>query len=714
MHPSEHEIHRQGIGLVLHYQWQYNGVNMAGATNSSLTIPNIQTANEGSYRVVISNGAGTVISDTATLAIIRPIPVPSLPCTNWIQSAFTLCVTSSCGTSLYYPGTYQWYSNGVAVSVLTNQTLTYDPQQTPPTAAETDFSVSISNSAGVTNFGPWRIYAQLPGMSAVWGANNSGQASYPILTNTLDVAAGESFCVAALDTGNVVQWGLTNSVVPVNATNIVAVAAGARHILALTANNTVIAWGTNNAGQITIPSGLTNVVAVSAGGDQSLALRTDGTVVQWGSQYANIPPTLTGAKVAAIASGINFHLALLTNGSVAAWGNNSYGQITLPASVTNITAIAASGSRALALRTNGSVASWGSISLSESNSLNNLTNAMGIAAGYAHVSILKNDATVLSFGDCTSDQTNVPVGLSTVKKVAAGASNTIAAVFSPLVQYPIDVSRDLLLIYNTNSAMPDSLTVFNYYMQHRPMISGANTLAINCRTNTQSPDNDTISRAIYTSDIQQPILQWLNANPTKRPQYWVLFPDLPARINNYGYGYYSTDLTEPLNGCDYSVDVDLHSTPAGIHPFITHINMRNTNDCIAYIKKLEFFGTNYSPGKLLISARGYGSTNHYSNTNYYIDETKNTDYGTGVSIPMAVDYSNAVLFADARASIVYTDAPAPYYGTLAGHLTNCVNVAAYVSWGYHGYNGNTNGAWAINQTITFSGSSAWYPILNAV
>ena len=34
------------------YQWRRNGVNLPGATNSTLTIPNVQAADGGSYSVV--------------------------------------------------------------------------------------------------------------------------------------------------------------------------------------------------------------------------------------------------------------------------------------------------------------------------------------------------------------------------------------------------------------------------------------------------------------------------------------------------------------------------------------------------------------------------------------------------------------------------------------------------------------------------------------
>jgi Cadherin-like domain/Immunoglobulin domain len=57
------------------YQWQHAGTNVPGATSASLTVANPQTADIGSYAVIVSNGAGIVTSTTVTLAVNRP-PVP--------------------------------------------------------------------------------------------------------------------------------------------------------------------------------------------------------------------------------------------------------------------------------------------------------------------------------------------------------------------------------------------------------------------------------------------------------------------------------------------------------------------------------------------------------------------------------------------------------------------------------------------------------------
>ncbi|MFO1499238.1 MAG: LamG-like jellyroll fold domain-containing protein [Verrucomicrobiota bacterium] len=51
------------------YQWQFNGANLVGATNASLTITNIQAATAGTYRVTVTNPAGSVTSADALLQI---------------------------------------------------------------------------------------------------------------------------------------------------------------------------------------------------------------------------------------------------------------------------------------------------------------------------------------------------------------------------------------------------------------------------------------------------------------------------------------------------------------------------------------------------------------------------------------------------------------------------------------------------------------------
>jgi uncharacterized repeat protein (TIGR02543 family) len=55
--------------LPLFFQWQCNGTNLPNAHTSTLTLPNAQIANVGSYRLIASNSAGTNASTTAALTV---------------------------------------------------------------------------------------------------------------------------------------------------------------------------------------------------------------------------------------------------------------------------------------------------------------------------------------------------------------------------------------------------------------------------------------------------------------------------------------------------------------------------------------------------------------------------------------------------------------------------------------------------------------------
>src|SRR6185369_2274090 len=51
------------------YQWQFNGVNIQGATNASLTLPNVRSDQDGTYRVTVSNQGGSVASQPVKLTV---------------------------------------------------------------------------------------------------------------------------------------------------------------------------------------------------------------------------------------------------------------------------------------------------------------------------------------------------------------------------------------------------------------------------------------------------------------------------------------------------------------------------------------------------------------------------------------------------------------------------------------------------------------------
>jgi len=63
------------------YQWRFNNTPISGATDSSYTVVNAQPGDAGGYSVEVSNLAGSVMSDVATLTVIEPVA----PRIDWIS-----------------------------------------------------------------------------------------------------------------------------------------------------------------------------------------------------------------------------------------------------------------------------------------------------------------------------------------------------------------------------------------------------------------------------------------------------------------------------------------------------------------------------------------------------------------------------------------------------------------------------------------------------
>ena len=129
----------------LEYQWRKNGADIPGATNFSYTTPATVAADNGSlFSVVVSNGAGSVTSNNATLTVRTPPIITTQPADRTVrvgQKARFSVVAS--GTP---PLRYQWTKNGVNITGATSASYT-----TPPTTAGDNgalFAVTVSNLAG--------------------------------------------------------------------------------------------------------------------------------------------------------------------------------------------------------------------------------------------------------------------------------------------------------------------------------------------------------------------------------------------------------------------------------------------------------------------------------------------------------------------------------------------------------------------------------------
>jgi hypothetical protein len=80
-HPQA-QLAQQGQGAIFHagtegiapigYQWRFQNVALAGQTNESLVLSNVQPADEGDYSVAISDGSGQRVSNPAYPLVLAP------------------------------------------------------------------------------------------------------------------------------------------------------------------------------------------------------------------------------------------------------------------------------------------------------------------------------------------------------------------------------------------------------------------------------------------------------------------------------------------------------------------------------------------------------------------------------------------------------------------------------------------------------------------
>jgi hypothetical protein len=327
------------------YQWKKDTVDIPGATGAGYHIASVQPSDTGSYTVAVTNPAGTVTSDAATLTVNGPI--------------------------------VGWGANDEGASIV---------------------PAGLSGVAGIAAGYYHSMALKGDGTVVAWGYNAFGQATVPDgLSGVTKIAAGNIHSVALKSDGTLVAWGRGSqgpTTVPAGLSGVTAIAAGNYHTLALKSNGTVVAWGYNWAGQATVPAGLSGVTAIAAasGGDYSMALKSDGTVVAWGNNtygQTNVPAGLSG--VTAIAAGDYHSVALKSNGTVVSWG--AAWMPVPPVGLSGVTAIAAGGGHSVALKSDGQVVVWGSQTTVPAG----LPGVTAIAAGYNHTLALIGPAAPLTF-----------------------------------------------------------------------------------------------------------------------------------------------------------------------------------------------------------------------------------------------------------------------------------------------------------------------------
>lgn len=158
------------------YQWRKDGNNISGATGATLTLNNLATTDAGKYTVVVSNVAGSVTSDEATLTVNPPnsgAAIATQPVSQTV-AAGTKCVLSvaASGTA---PLSYQWRRNGSAVSGATSDTLTINHTWNDNAG---DYSVTVTNAFGAVTSNIATVAVKNVEYFGTLGANGGSFALY--------------------------------------------------------------------------------------------------------------------------------------------------------------------------------------------------------------------------------------------------------------------------------------------------------------------------------------------------------------------------------------------------------------------------------------------------------------------------------------------------------------------------------------------------------
>ena len=129
--------------LPLAYQWSKDGVEMSGATQSTLTLADLALSDAGDYSVAVNNSVGAVDSEAITVTVLKPAGIdvqPEAGSAN-LGGDFTLKVVAS-GTE---PISYQWHHKGAAIDGETKSTLSLTNLRAADMGS---YHVVVSNEVG--------------------------------------------------------------------------------------------------------------------------------------------------------------------------------------------------------------------------------------------------------------------------------------------------------------------------------------------------------------------------------------------------------------------------------------------------------------------------------------------------------------------------------------------------------------------------------------
>ena len=202
------------------YQWQKDGIAIAGATTPSLTFAATTPGDAGRYTLVVTNSAGTN-SASATLTVRTAPVIATAPVSQTLfagdRATLTVAVTGVPTPSL------QWRKNGTAIAGATNPTLSF------ASAAAGDagrYDVVVTNLLGTVTSPPATLTVNTRDFSGAYFGSFNGNAGDFALHVRADRTAVFLAHLPAAQTGLVVldvRIDLTGNF----STNTITVASGA-------------------------------------------------------------------------------------------------------------------------------------------------------------------------------------------------------------------------------------------------------------------------------------------------------------------------------------------------------------------------------------------------------------------------------------------------------------------------------------------------------
>lgn len=316
---------------LLFYQWYIGGQAIPGATNSSLGFQNLVLTNAGDYSVTVSNAYGTILSDTATLAVHRLTPTIVWANPATITYGVALDATQLNAQALFnstnVPGTFSYTPNtGTVLNAGSGQTLsvTFTPTDGSTFASVTQtVNITVNQTSQTITFAPLAAatYGDAPitltgsassGLTVTYSSDNLAVAT--VSGNTVTIIGAGAAHITALQSGNgnyqaaspVIQLLTVNRAGSVVLNNLIQTYDGSPKSAAATTTPSGLSVLFTYNGSATVPVNAGSYAVVATINDANYGGTATGTLLITKAiasvSLGNLSQTYTGSGISASAT----------------------------------------------------------------------------------------------------------------------------------------------------------------------------------------------------------------------------------------------------------------------------------------------------------------------------------------------------------------------------------------------------------------------------